>query len=228
MEHGTKELSSLLPVAAIKAALLFAGDQDVRGYLNGVCVEHSPRGLRLVATDGHRMIVYNVDGAECTEDTIRFVIARDVLKAALKLVPKRGDSIVCTWKQTRSPDPERPGVTVIGSAVVTVGEITTQDLQDHLGKFPDIERVIPREVTGEVAQYDVEYLAEAKKAAILLGNRFISVGYNGTSPALINLSANAFAIVMPRRGDAPSDIRLPEWYAPTLKTVKEPKVKAAA
>lgn len=226
-DHGTRTLSSLLPVAAVKAALLFAGDQDIRGYLNGICVEHSPRGIRLIATDGHRLIVCNViEGDTAERDSVRFVIHRDVLKAALKLVQKRQLVVACEWTQTRSADPTREGVTVIGTAKITLGGINTNDIQDAMGKFPEWERIVPASPSGELAQFNVMYLADAAKAAALLRGGvagYISIGHNGTSPALVNLSADAFAAIMPMRGDSQGEIKLPDWY-----TLPAPKVKKAA
>lgn len=225
-DHGTRTLQCELPIAALKACLLFAGKDDIRGYLNGICVEHTRKGIQLVAVDGHRMIVYNVEGAESTADPMRFVISRAVVASALKLVPKGNVAIACVWTQTRSADPARQGVTVIGTASINVGGIVTADLQDGLGKFPEWERTVPQTVSGEVSQYNVMYLADAAKAASLLKGGvtgYISVGHNGTSPALINLAENAFAVIIPMRGDPISGIKLPDWY-----TLPAPKVKKAA
>lgn len=38
--------------AALKAALLQAGKQDIRYYLNGICVEAYEKETRIIATDG--------------------------------------------------------------------------------------------------------------------------------------------------------------------------------
>jgi DNA polymerase-3 subunit beta len=227
-DHGTRTLQCELPVSAIKACLLFAGKDDIRGYLNGMCVEHTPKGIQLIACDGHRLIVYNVEGAEPAEVSTRFVISRAVLASALKLVPKGNVAISCVWSQTRSADPTRQGVTVIGASSINVGGVVTADVQDALGKFPEWERIVPQTVSGEVSQFNVLYLADAAKAAALLKGGcgvagYISVGHNGTSAALVNLSSDAFAAIMPMRGDAQADIKLPDWY-----TLPAPKVKKAA
>lgn len=217
MNHqATTTLKCALPISAIKAALLFAGKEDIRGYLNGLCVEFAPGTVRLIAVDGHRLIVQNIplmeDAPSCAAP-VRFVVARDAVNAALKLAPKRTVAIECTYTQTTEPDTTRVGVTIVSVARIDFGGVNAVDLQATLGRFPEWERVVPNACSGELAQYNADYLADAQKAGALLGNRFISVGYNGTSPALITLTDNAFAIVMPMRGADPTEIKLPGWYA---------------
>ena len=54
---STKTRNVEIRIVALKAALLFAPKHDVRAYLCGACIAHGPNGVRLVATDGHRLLV---------------------------------------------------------------------------------------------------------------------------------------------------------------------------
>ena len=42
----------------LKAAAMIAARRDIRYYLNGVLVEVFEKEARLVATDGHRMVIF--------------------------------------------------------------------------------------------------------------------------------------------------------------------------
>jgi len=73
----------MLDRAKLKAAARFAADsKDRRLSLHGVLVEASPAGVRLVATDGHVLLVARAAGEPDT-DTWTGIIPSDVIKAAL-------------------------------------------------------------------------------------------------------------------------------------------------
>ena len=213
-------------VSAIKAALLFTGKEDIRGYLNGTCVEHGPLGVRLIATDGHRMLVQKIgepDPDSPEVETVRFIVGNDTLKAAVKLAGKAA-SMTCVWQQTRRPDETRSDVTVVETAKISIGGIAATDLQDTFGKYPTYERIVPRSISGELAQFNAYYLADCAKAKeILTGSKmgYVTVGHNGNGPALLNISDAAFAVLMPMRGDKIEDIRVPEWFDATAANVTQ-------
>jgi len=209
-------LETSATVPQIKAALLFTGVRDIRSYLNGLCIEHGPRGVRMIATDGHRVFIANMGESGSSEKPVRYVIERRVLEAAVKMVGKN-ESVSIQWVQTMRPDPQRPGVVIVECAKITAAGIPTTDVQDKFGRFPDYERVIPASTTGEIAQLNARYLADAAKAKYLLNGGsgvegFIYVHHNGNGPAFVELCADAFAIVMPCLSDKPDEMQLPEWY----------------
>ncbi len=209
----TKTLTCEIPTAAIKAAILFAATDDIRKYLVGACVEHSPQGVRLIATDGHRMLVQRIAIADETSETTRYVVSLEVLKAAVKLAGALKHGIVsCIWTQDTNPDATRPGVQCVSCATITLHGISTVDVQDDFGKFPVWDRLPPREPSGVLAQFNVMYLADCGKARGLLlgkGKEYVSIGHNGSGPALVPLTDDAFAVVMPMRGD--TEFHLPAW-----------------
>lgn len=104
--------------------------QDVRYYLNGLLLEVSPGLLRMVATDGHRLafqeLPTEVDAAE-----MRPVI-----------VPRKG--VLELMRLLADNDAEVTLKIGTNHIRVTMGDIRmTSKLID--GKFPDYQRVIPRE-----------------------------------------------------------------------------------
>ena len=215
-----RTVTAEVSIAQLKAALLFAPKSDVvRQYLVGACFDYQPqRCMRLVATDGHRMIVINLGGEPNAVSGVRFVVSRDVLDRAVKAYAKER-AIQVTWSQDTDPDPERGGVVIVRCAKITAGELPTTDVQDNSGRFPDYERIVPAKTSGKTAQFNALYLADCAKAAELLKATkrrdevpgFINVAHNGDSAALIDLGESAFAIVMPcRAGALPA---LPDWFA---------------
>ena len=106
--------------------------QDVRYYLNGLLLEVAPRGLKTVATDGHRLAVAH------------FESETGVVESKAIIVPRKG--VLELARLLASEDTEL-NVRVGSNAVqLTVGDVRfTSKLID--GKFPDYGRVIPDEET---------------------------------------------------------------------------------
>ncbi len=104
--------------------------QDVRYYLNGLLLEVSSGIVRLVATDGHRLAFQELPTeAEVTEP-------RQVI------VPRKG---VMELMRLLADSDAEAGLTLSPNHIrLTLGDIRfTSKLID--GKFPDYQRVIPRE-----------------------------------------------------------------------------------
>lgn len=214
--------------AQIKAALLFAANQDVRAYLNGACLEHSAKGTRLFATDGNRIIVIRLDETPVVGDPVRYVVSRDVLESVVKGFGKV-PSVAFVWEQSESiPDETRPGVMIVPSPVVHVHGIKTEDLQVNRGKYPQTDRVVPTECSGKRAQFSASFIMDCAKARKALGERHpdaVVIMHNGDSPALIVLSESAFAAVAPMRNDS-EKMTAPSWYTGKPAAAKDEK-KAA-
>ena len=83
-------------------------------------------------------------------------------------------------------------------------------------RFESWERSVPREVSGEPAAFNPDFLGALNKAAGILGHRNgPRIKSNGTGPALVAFDDPfVFGVIMPMRAellDAP-----PEWFAPRL------------
>lgn len=168
-----------IPTAILKAALVCASTEQVRYYLNGVYVD--PKGF-LVSTCGHRMFVGKID----LTDTPAFdgwIIPREAIKRAL--TGYKAETI------TIAPD--------------RVGAIMCAPVD---GIYPDWRRVVPPTdgLSGEVAQFNPEYIADMGKIGVMLrGKRRNSldahIHHNGEGPAAITFPEidHAFAVLMPIR-----------------------------
>lgn len=136
----------LLPRAQLAAALLFAANQDIRYYLNGVRVEATPKETRLIVTDGAMLAVFRSDPS--VTDAIAFTIPRFTIESALK---QKADFHVVDIETGRYC-------------------LDNLDFVPVDGKFPEYRRVIPRVVSGLAGSgFDIERLGLIAKAAKLVG-----------------------------------------------------------
>jgi DNA polymerase-3 subunit beta len=184
----------------LKAAARFAADsKDLRLALHGVLVEASPAGVRLVATDGHAMLVVRA-AADADTDTWTGIVPADAIKAAL------------AWKGNRTlpiilipGEPECRLTRATGEALVFV---------PAPGPFPDYRKVIPAAPSGEASFYDPDFLVRFKRAAEDLGSEQGLFGLlpGGDGAGLVYLGEDAVGVVMPMRAGA-IDVDFCQWAA---------------
>ena len=185
----------------LKAAARFAAcdPKDMRLSLHGVLVEASPAGVRLVATDGHAMLVVRAAG-DVDTDTWTGIIPSDVIKAAL------------AWKGNKTlpiillpGEPECRLTRATGEAVVFV---------PAPGPFPDYRKVIPKAPDGTASYYDPDFLVKFKRAAEDLGSNLGLFGLlpGGNGAGLVYLGEDAVGVVMPMRAGG-LDVADCQWAA---------------
>lgn len=178
----------MLDRAKLKAVARFAASdvKDKRLSLHGVLVEASPAGVRLVATDGHSMLVVR-SAADADTDTWTGIVPADAIKAAL------------AWKGNRTlpivlipGEPECQLTRATGEALVFV---------PAPGPFPDYRKVIPAAPSGAASFYDPDFLVRFKRAAEDLGSEKGLFGLlpGGNGAGLVYLTADAVGVVMPMR-----------------------------
>ena len=176
-------------LSALKAINLLSADKDIRYYLNGVHVTATATATRLTATDGHALGIHQSEQQNEGVDFVEMIIPNDVIKL-IKSASKNVDTVVIDTED---------GITG------TIGAITGAAVSFKAidGKFPDVQRVMPKTISGETAQYQPYLLEKFSKASKLLGskNGLINVAYNGPSTALIKIDATQdfVGLVMPLR-----------------------------
>jgi hypothetical protein len=181
-----------ITVNFLKAALLFASDEETRYYLKGVHLLRRGDHLRITATDGHRLFcAMQMLTPDQSGPNFDVILPRDGLKKALTGVHRNCEVLALDleWDGDR-----------VKRAVLNDLAMTPVD-----GTFPTIERVVPdaNAITGEVAAFNPVYLADIGKAAKLLGAGVADfhLGHNGASPALVTFggTGDALAVIMPLR-----------------------------
>ncbi|MEM1263455.1 MAG: DNA polymerase III subunit beta [Pseudomonadota bacterium] len=127
--------------------------QDVRYYLNGLLIETAEKGVRAVATDGHRLALADIDvvGSEAAGKQV--------------IVPRKG---VIELQRLLKGEGELTLELGDNHIRVQVGDIRfTSKLID--GRFPDYERVIPDNARN-VMMANREGLRQAMSRAAILSN----------------------------------------------------------
>ncbi len=149
LEQGV--LRRLLEKASIAMA-----QQDVRYYLNGVLLELTEGRVVAVATDGHRLakVEQGVAGAEGFEERLQVIIPAKTVMELKRLLETSGHEVRVELSQ-RSLRAE------IGDTKVT------SKLVD--GRYPDYERVIPKDLS-RCAIIDRDLLRGALQRAAILSN----------------------------------------------------------
>ena len=172
----------------LKAAARFAASdpKDRREALHGVLIEASPAGVRLVATDGHAMLVARAAGEPDT-DTWTGIIPSDVIKAALAW---KGGKALPIWLTPGEPECRLTRAT--GEAVAFV---------PAAGPFPAYRKVIPKTPDGKPSHYDPDFLVKFKRAAEDLGSNLGLFGllHGGDGSGLVYLTTDVVGVIMPMR-----------------------------
>ena len=173
---------------ALCALVHLAGKNDIRWYLNGVCIEFRDTETVYVATDGHVLGSYTV--AQRNEGPATIIIPRGVVER-IKLHKTRHDAVL-------SIGDDGPARLVYAAQSVDVG------FKPLDGVFPDWRRIVPSDVSNEPGHYDVELLGKFVKANKVFGASAagrILLRQNGeTGGALVALKDEAFqGIIMPWR-----------------------------
>ena len=195
-----------LPISTLQAALLCAAKKDTRYYINGIYLDCSA-GL-VVSTDGHRLFAGK---AELPQNAPPIIIPRETVEAAIKSLTKRQRegfhaAITIQEKDGANSINGRPAVSIsiyTGAATFTADEID--------GRYPEYQRIIPLNCSGEVAVYNPDYLADARDALAIYCNdsrgEWFNMAYNGQSAGVVHRGPEcaALVVVMPMRSDAAAD-----------------------
>lgn len=130
--------------------------QDVRYYLNGMLLETAGKHLRAVATDGHRLALCQAElaGGELSDQQV--------------IVPRKG-----VLELQRLMDGEGDLNIELGANHVRIqlDDIRfTSKLID--GRFPEYDRVIPKESSNELKADRVEFKSALQRTAILSNEKY--------------------------------------------------------
>ncbi len=129
--------------------------QDVRYYLNGLMLELYPRGIRAVATDGHRLTLCQIEAQLGAFDASGQIIVprKGVLELQRLLADAQGD--VSMSMGTRHLRVESGHDEFVSKLID--------------GKFPDYQRVIPTDA-GNLLTVERSRFREALQRAAILSN----------------------------------------------------------
>jgi DNA polymerase-3 subunit beta len=177
--------------STIKAVAHAMAKNDIRYYLNGMLVHTNGHDTRLVAIDGHRMNIAIIERTMLIEAPKKYIIPASLV------------STICTCKAPR--DNKKPEVTLTfhdGKVAAELPDGTEAVAKLVDGIYPDYDRVIPKTLSGEVAQYNPEYVLDAYKSiADYLGVKDHNFGLsmNGQNGCAAMACDGFAALIMPWR-----------------------------
>ena len=183
-------------IARIAYVSLFAGTQDIRYYLNGVCLQNSSDGFYAVATNRH-VLAYAKISDKLEGDDFEIILPNSVAK------------IIASCKERFDLNLEHDSVTKQVSIETQEG---TQTLKAIEGKYPDWRRIVPQGDTAQLGDkplgLSVVYLALLDKAMKALKKHDKSIGegtgfkyYGYSSPVVFEPEgvSGIKVLLMPRR-----------------------------
>jgi DNA polymerase-3 subunit beta len=162
-DTGTTELEVAVPAATLRRALdktTFAmAQQDVRYYLNGLLLDLDGRTLRTVASDGHRLAVYE-EALEVEGEGRQIIIPR---KGVLELARLLGEGVESVTVQI-APNTVRVNLGAVSFAAKLIE-----------GRFPDFQRVMPRDL-ARVMLIDKDIFKSAlTRVSVLSSEKYKSI-----------------------------------------------------
>jgi DNA polymerase-3 subunit beta len=172
-------------------------NNDIRYYLNSICVEHNGLETRIIATDGHRLHIVRVehsDGDHCAP--VQYLLPDTLVKTIIKCKAPRHDKrkeVVLAFAD--------------GKVSVSLPDGTESIAKLIDGKFPDYSRVIPQTVSGEYACINQDYVMDALEGYrdyMESKNCFMALKHGGDNCAVLS-AGDYLAVVMPMRGDVSND-----------------------
>lgn len=109
--------------------------QDVRYYLNGMLLEIQDGNIRTVATDGHRLALYTLSAPVINNDILQVIIPRKAVMELMRLLQDADDEVDLLIGKNH--------IQVVGPNFTFTSKLIE-------GKFPDYDRVLPKDGDKEI------------------------------------------------------------------------------
>jgi len=168
-----------MPIAQLNKALsksLFCmGNQDVRYYLNGILVTITNQQLKIVASDGHRLALYNEPLTEANEIEASFIIPR---KGVIELSRLMSDS-----EQLLS-------LQLSASNVRLDFEKLSFSVKLIDAKYPDFSKVFQQEFKSIIPVNRKDLKDALTRVSILSNEKFKGVRIEATNETIVLSSEN--------------------------------------
>ena len=178
VEKSLAEMTTLIGSKALKRLLdrtAFAmAQQDVRYFLNGMLIELGGDYVKTVATDGHRLAMSTLNLPNQRSESRQVVVPRKGVQELQRLLNELDGEVSIA----------------IGSNYL-LAESTDFTLTTKLvdGKFPDYDRVIPKNGDKYIVADKLELRQALNRTAILSNEKFRGIRVN-LSAGILQLSAN--------------------------------------
>ncbi len=193
----------------LKALEITAAQQDIRDYLISIHFIATKKATYAVSTDGHRMGIVNftVDNEFLDCERLELTVPLNAIKA-IKHQVKRADDLIVI---------EKAGEHWLVNDIILNVASGFRPIED---RFPDVQRVVPKETSGEVAQFNAEYIGDFAKISKVLCLKYPHpvISHNGNAAALVEFEGESswFGVVMPARCAGASRIAPLKMFPPEV------------
>lgn len=133
--------------------------QDIRYYLNGLCFLLDQQLLHVITTDGHRL-AHNATEINYHGDKIEMIIPRKTILEIYKNLSDSDDEVMIEYNSSQI------------KFNINNLEIISKLID---GKFPDFNRVIPKNNTKQIVLNRINLLQSLQRTAILSNEKFRGV-----------------------------------------------------
>jgi DNA polymerase-3 subunit beta len=167
--------------------------QDVRYYLNGMLWEMQGRDFKVVATDGHRLAMATLENALSFNEGRQVILPRKGVMELNRLLQDKDEiiNILVGTSHLRATTPEF----TFSSKLVD-------------GKFPDYQRVLPRNTDKQIVAEREELRSSLARAAILSNEKYHGVRLQMSDNELTIVASN------PEQEEAEETLSIDYSYAP--------------
>jgi DNA polymerase-3 subunit beta len=152
---------------------------DVRHYLNGVCLDLREADLFVAATDGHRLAVSSMPFELNGREPLQAIIPRKTVTELVRLLDNVDNEVMITLDDNHIK-------LVISDEITVISKLID-------GRYPDYQCVIPRDITTRVLINRVQFKSALGRAIILSDEQIKGVG--------LTLSNNLIKITASNRKD---------------------------
>lgn len=183
MEYGSIEGDALHDV--IEKTIFAVSQDEVRKNLNGVYVEAFDGNIRMVATDGHRLVYADSKGTITGMGKKGPLISRKGLMEMKKIIEEGEKQI---------------GLSLTPTALLLKGDKVSFFTRLLEGEFPDYKMVIPKEGKQKVCAQRNDLLTSLRRVSVIMG---------GKSPAVmlsLKKGVMQFSSVNPEIGEAKDEV----------------------
>ena len=146
--------------ALIEKTQFAMANQDVRYYLNGMLLHVSPKRIRAVATDGHRLAMSELASDTKLKEETQLIVPRKAVLELMRLLEPSDDTV-----EIRLADNQF-------QADLDVIRLTSKLID---GRFPDYERVIPEGGDKHLKANREKVRSALARTAILSNEKFRGV-----------------------------------------------------
>jgi len=164
-----KTLKALLAQVSFAMAV-----HDIRYYLNGILFVAEGKQLSLVATDGHRL-AFSSATLDVEVPKQEVILPRKTVVEMQRLLSDSADGVISMQFANNQAKFSFEGM-----------EFVTKLVE---GKFPDYNRVIPRNHKNHITLGRVALLASLQRTAILTSDKFKGVKLN-IEPGILRVASN--------------------------------------